>query len=258
MKRFLRAVLWVLLIFIVPVGCALVSHNTNDERAKDWQTARRDSAGIAPDPATTSEAIIQVYAARAFRWRGALGVHTWIAVKPQNQDYFTRLEVIGFNVVRGRGGDAVRVARGVADGYWYGSYPLLLRDIRGGSEVDHLIEQLYQAAEEYPHKGEYRLWPGPNSNTFIAYLGREVPELRLNLPSTAIGKDYLPEGRFVATAPSGTGVQVSMSGLLGLIAAPEEGLEVNLLGLSAGIEYWPIAIKLPGVGRLAMPVEAVL
>jgi len=132
----------------------------------------------------------------------------------------------------------------------------LLRDIQGGSEVDHLIEQLYQAAEEYPHKGEYRLWPGPNSNTFIAYLGREVPELRLNLPSTAIGKDYLPEGRFVATAPSGTGVQVSMSGLLGLIAAPEEGLEVNLLGLSAGIDFWPIAINLPGVGRLGMPVEA--
>jgi hypothetical protein len=35
-----------------------------------------------------------------------------------------------------------------------------------------------------------------------------VPELRLDLPPTAIGKDFLPNGEVVARAPSGTGFQV--------------------------------------------------
>ena len=42
-----------------------------------------------------------------------------------------------------------------------------------------------------PTPTAYVTWPGPNSNTFVAWLGREVPELRLTLPPTAIGKDFL-------------------------------------------------------------------
>ena len=48
----------------------------------DWRTASREPVGLAPDPATTTEAVIQVYGARAVRWRGYFGIHTWIAVKP--------------------------------------------------------------------------------------------------------------------------------------------------------------------------------
>src|SRR5690606_16062855 len=47
----------------------------------DWRTADRSPAGIAPDPARVNEAVVQVYAARAFNWRGLFGVHTWIATK---------------------------------------------------------------------------------------------------------------------------------------------------------------------------------
>ena len=249
----LRILAILLAVFFLPLGCAVTSHLGGDERGSDWRTARRDSAGIAPAAEITSEAVIHVYAGRAFRWRGAFGVHTWIAAKSQGADHYTRFEVIGFSVARG--GEAVRVARGIPDGYWYGSEPVLLREVRGGAEVDVLIERLHEAAGRYPHNHEYRIWPGPNSNTFIAYLGREVPELRLNLPPTAIGKDYLPEGAIFASAPSGTGLQLSFGGLLGLILAPEEGLELNLLGLSAGIDLWPLAINLPGVGRLGMPTH---
>ena len=40
--------------------------------AVDWRTASHEPVGLAPDPANTSEAIVQVYAARTRGWRGAL------------------------------------------------------------------------------------------------------------------------------------------------------------------------------------------
>ena len=250
-RRVLRRAAAVLAIFFLPLAIAVGSHYTGGAQASDWRTARRDSTGQAPDPQATPEAVIQVYAARAFSWRGAFGVHTWIAAKPNGAAQYTRFEVVGFGVAHGR--QAVRVAQGVPDGYWYGNRPELLREIRGGEEVDQLIARLYLAAATYPHNDEYRVWPGPNSNTFIAYLARAVPELDLELPTTAIGKDYLPEGAIFASAPSGTGVQVSFGGVLGVMLAAHEGIELNLLGLSAGIDFWPPAIKLPGVGRVGFP-----
>ena len=86
---------------------------------------RRDSSQQAPDP-VAGQAVIQVYAARAARWRGALGVHTWIATRRSDEADWQRMEVIGYGVMRW-GGDAVRVRRGNPDGYWYGNRPMLLR-----------------------------------------------------------------------------------------------------------------------------------
>ena len=62
----------------------------------DWSTANRDSAGIAPDPAKHREALIQVYGARAFGWRGAFAVHSWIAVKRRDAEDYTVYQVIGW------------------------------------------------------------------------------------------------------------------------------------------------------------------
>lgn len=245
----------VVAVFFLPLGYALTAHYANGDQDSDWRTARRDAAGLAPDPRITPEAVIHVYAARAFRWRGALGVHTWIAAKPQHADAWTRFEVVGFSVARG--GGAVRVSEGsIPDAYWYGAKPELLRQLRGGDEVDALIARLHESAVAYPYDDHYRLWPGPNSNTFIAYLGRAIPELSIDLPPTAIGKDYLPEGAWFASAPSGRGVQISVNGVFGFTLSPEEGFEVNLLGLSAGIDLSPPALKLPGVGRIGAPSEA--
>ena len=102
-------------------------------------------------------------------------------------------------------------------------------------------------AERYADS--YRVWPGPNSNTFVAYVLRSVPELRADLPATAIGKDYLGAG-FVAKSPSGTGVQFNLFGLFGALAGVEEGLEINVLGLTFGVDPLDLALKLPLVGRL--------
>lgn len=214
----------------------------------DWRTASREPAGIAPDPVTVREAVAQVYAARAVGWRGAFGVHTWIAVKPTDADRFTVYQVIGWRVVRG--GEGVVIDNRPADQRWFGAMPELLADLRGPG-VDEVIRKIDRAARSYPHNGNYGLWPGPNSNTFVAHVAREVPELRLDLPPTAIGKDYLTNGHLVDRAPSGTGWQFSLFGLLGVLAGAEEGVEVNVLGLVFGFDPTDMALKLPLVGRIA-------
>jgi hypothetical protein len=37
---------------------------------------------------------------------------------------------------------------------------------------------------------------------------------------------------------------------MGLTAAVEEGIELNLLGLTLGLDPLDLAIKLPGIGRI--------
>ena len=212
-----------------------------------WATADRSSAGLAPDPATTPEAVVQVYAARAFSWRGAFGVHPWFAVKPAGAERYTVYEVVGWRVYYG-GQSAVFVSHRAPDGRWFGSAPEILAELRGPA-AEAAIPKIDDAARSYPHAHEYRLWPGPNSNTFAAWVGRAVPELRLGLPATALGKDYLGN-TLIARAPSGTGWQLSLFGVAGVLLAAEEGLEVNLLGLTVGIDPKAPAIKLPGLGRV--------
>jgi len=214
--------------------------------AADWRTASREPAGLAPDPATTPEAVVQVYSARAWGWRGWFGVHSWVAVKPANASEFTVHEVNGWRLRRT--GTVVMSTHRPADGHWYGNPPELLGDVRGPG-VDAIIARIETAVENYPYPGRYHVWPGPNSNTFTAYLLREVPELRVDLPPTAIGKDYLG-WRSVNTTPSGTGGQASLFGMVGVAAGLEEGVEVNLLGFNFGLDPKSLSLKLPIVGRL--------
>lgn len=212
----------------------------------DWRTASREPVGLAPDPAMHPEAVVQVYAARAFGWRGVFGVHTWMAVKPPRARAYTVYELIGWKL---RWDDsAVSIGERDPDSRWYGNAPQLLAQVRG-ADAEALIPRIDKAARAYPFATEYSAWPGPNSNTFTAWITREVPELRADLPPTAIGKDYLGSSVF-ASAPSGSGGQFSVLGALGVTVSTVEGLEFNLLGLTFGLDPWPPAIKLPLVGRL--------
>lgn len=153
----------------------------------DWRTASRQPAGIAPDPALNREAVVQVYAARAWGWRGWFAVHTWIATKGTNEPSYTVYEVIGWRGNRGL--PVLRVEVDVPDRYWFGEKPRLLADFRG-SEVDSLIEQIETAAHNYPWPYEYRVFPGPNSNTFTGWVIDQVPNLDVRLPFSAIGSGY--------------------------------------------------------------------
>jgi len=213
----------------------------------DWRTASHRSTGIAPDPATHPDAVVQVYASRTFGWRGAFSDHTWLAAKPAGADRYTRYEVIGWYGGGGRPVVAIGSER-APDAEWYGAAPRLIRDLRG-TEAEAVMARLPQAVAAYPYPTTYRVWPGPNSNTFVAHLGRAIPELRLAMPSTAIGKDYVPFPEIVGSSPSHTGIQLSVYGLVGIMAGLDEGLELNVLGLVAGVDFLHPALKLPGIGR---------
>jgi len=241
----MRLLLICLALFLLP---PLVSAGfVLGARAEHWSRARWDSAGSAPDPTAHPEAVVQVYAARTWGWKGAVAVHSWIAFKGDGAAAYDRYEVVGWGV--GRGAPAVRRNLRPPDGRWAGSDPELLAELRGPTAAA-AIPKLEDAIRRYPFRDRYLTWPGPNSNTFVAWLAREVPELRVTLPPTAIGKDFLPGGQLVAWAPSGTGFQLSLGGLLGITLARGEGLELNLLGLVVGLDPSGPAVKLPGIGRL--------
>jgi len=214
---------------------------------RDYRTADRSSSGLAPRADTTPEAVVQVYFARALNWRGIFGVHTWIATKPAGASEYTVHQVIGWRMYRGL--PLVTSAQGTPDGRWFGNDPTLIADLRGETAAT-AIPKILAAIESYPYHEQYRLWPGPNSNTFMAHIGRQVPELKLDLPATAIGKDFPINGSIFDRAPSGTGYQISMLGILGVTMAREEGLELNLLGLNFGIDFDQPAIRLPFIGRI--------
>jgi hypothetical protein len=232
-----------LLLLMGPLG--VMAFNDVDLQTP-WHRTLRDSTGQAPDPALASEAVVQVYGARTVRWRGAFAIHPWIAVKRAGADSYTVYQKIGWRAYRG--GDAVvRSQTTTPDTRWYGAPPQLLAE-RRGAEVDALIDRIEAAVARYPWSGQYRLWPGPNSNTFVAYVARQVPELGLDLPPTAIGKDYLGATTLLAPAPSGSGWQLSLGGLAGVTVAREEGLEINLLSLSFGVDVNDGRLRLPGLG----------
>ena len=214
--------------------------------AQDWRNASQEPVGLAPDPADTTEAIVQGYAARTVGWRGVFGVHTWFAVKPAAAKAYTVYEIIGWRLRWSESALAVRER--VPDARWFGAEPELVAERRGAG-VDEFIARIDKAARAYPWAGEYTMWPGPNSNTFTAWVARAVPELEVDLPPTAIGKDY-SGAKLLASAPSGRGVQLSLFGLAGLTASSVEGFEVNLLGLTFGLNPFDPALKLPFVGRL--------
>ena len=248
-RKTLRVVVaFALLVVLLVTGPLLTLAFGKVSLRGDWSTATHRSAGLAPDAATHREAVVQVYGGRTFGWRGAFAVHTWLAAKPAGADRYTRYEVIGWYARSGR--SAVSVSTGRApDAEWYGAAPELIRDLRG-AEAEAVLAKLDAAVASYPYAKTYSAWPGPNSNTFVAHIGREIPELRLAMPATAVGKDYLAIDGAIARAPSNTGYQLSLWGLVGVLAGIEEGLELNVLGLVVGLDFKPPALKLPGIGNV--------
>ncbi|GAM10365.1 hypothetical protein OR1_02654 [Geobacter sp. OR-1] len=173
----MKRLLIMICLFASVAGCA----------SKDWRTASREPAGIAPDPTVTKEAVVQAYAAPTWGWRGWFAVHTWISVKPANDPAYTVYELIGWRQHRGL--PIVRIEKDLPDRFWFGERPRLLTEIRG-ARAEQLIPAIDQAARSYPWPDTYKAFPGPNSNTFIAWIAKKIPELGLDLPFSAIGSGY--------------------------------------------------------------------
>ncbi len=218
----------------------------NPKNTLDREWSER-SYGFAPHPDDFNEAVIQVYAARTRGNKKAFAVHTWIATKRRGADQYIISQVFGWRLRPG--GTALYRDPGIPDKSWARNAPDLILDIRG-QEVEQLIDKVEAVIKVYPWKNEYTAWPGPNSNTFVAWIGLQVPELNLDLPATAIGKDWRPLSGTLGKSTSGTGVQFSIYGLMGITVAYEEGIEVNIAGLSTELDLFDLNLELPGIGRV--------
>ncbi len=240
-------VLGVVALFLLPVGLH-AAWWLNRDLPPTYTMARWSSAGILPPASAKPEAVVHVYAARVGRWRGIFAHHSWIVVKEKGAPRYTRYDVVGW-------GTPVRTDLRDPDGYWYGNLPMLVGAVEG-AEAEALIPKIRGAVRAYPFSnyGTYLAWPGPNSNTFVNHVLAAIPEAGIALPPTAVGKDFRGSGWFAGLAPSRTGIQLSAQGLAGLTLAWVEGIEINVLGLVAGIDLREPGLKIPGFGRVGIDI----
>ena len=245
-----RVLLAILILFILPLATHAAWWSTRDDLAPSWSQADWSSAKLLPEPRTHEAATIRIYAARTGRWRGIVAHHSWIVVKGRGALRYTRYDKVGW-------GSPVRTDGWPADARWFGNAPQLVLAIDGPA-AEALIPEIRTAVAEYPfaQAGDYRVWPGPNSNTFVAWVVSRIPALKVALPPTALGKDFHEFGDLFGWTPSHTGFQLQFGGFLGLTMGWVEGLEVNFLGLVTGVDLRRPALKLPGWGRIGVPIEA--
>lgn len=234
------------LLFLLPLLTHALWWKAQGGRAETWSTADWSSAGILPPASAMPEAVVRVYAARTGRWKGIVAHHSWIVVKEAGAARYTRYDVVGWGL-------PVRTDAYAPDGRWFGNDPELVLAL-DAARAAQAIPGIRAAVADYPYRslGTYRVWPGPNSNTFAAHVIARIPDNDVTLPPTALGKDWTPPGRFLERTPSGTGFRASLNGYAGVTLGWVEGLEINLLGAVAGLDLRRPALKLPAWGRIGL------
>jgi hypothetical protein len=234
----------IIALFLFPLAVHAVLYSVKD-RPISYRMADWSSVGMLPPASAENEARLIVFTGRTGRWKGIFSVHSWVVFKPENGSNWTRYDVVGW-------GRPLRSNDWEPDGRWFGDTPRVLIDVRGNEAAAPIPKiKAAIAGYVYSHAGDYRIWPGPNSNTFVATVLRSVPELAVTLPPNAVGKDFRPYP-YVGLSDSRTGLEASLWGILGVKIGWVEGLEVNFLGLVAGLDIRHPGVKLPGFGRLGL------
>lgn len=234
----------ILILFLLPVA-ARATFFAFEDRPRSFREANWASMGTLPAAAAHQDARVLVLSGRTGGWKGVVAVHSWIVFKRENAKGWTRYDVVGW-------GNPVRLNGWAPDARWYGTPPSVIADIKG-AEAQALIPKIEQAVKDYRYAnyGDYRIWPGPNSNSFVATVLRAIPEVSVTMPPNAIGRDFRADP-YLGWTDSGTGIEASLWGLLGVKIGWVEGVEVNVLGLVAGLDIRDPALKLPGFGRIGL------
>jgi hypothetical protein len=252
MRRVLSILLWGFLVcFALPIGISAVLHYTGTQAKTDWRTADRTSAGLLQSPELQPEAVVRIYAARTVRWRGIFAVHCWLVYKPAGGSAYTRYDYTAWTEL------PVRMNGYAPDGRWFGREPETVYALDGAA-AERVIPKIEAAIRAYPRSaaGDYRAWPGPNSNTFIQAILDAVPELDTTLPALAIGKDHPYDDRWLRPTADGAGLRLSFSGYGGITIGWREGVAVNFFGAAVRLDFRRPAVELPGLGRFGMGPQA--
>jgi hypothetical protein len=232
----------ILALFLLPIAARAALYAV-DDAPRSWRDADWSSTASLPAARDFPDARVILFFGRTGGWKGVVAVHSWVVVKPRNAAAWTRYDVVGW-------GNPVRINGWPADGRWYGDRPTVIADIRG-AEAEALIPKIDAVVESYQYgrAGDYRIWPGPNSNTFVATILRAIPEIGVTMPPNAVGRDFRPVP-YAGLTDSGTGVEANLWGIVGVKVGWIEGVEVNLLGLVVGLDLRHPAVKIPGFGRI--------
>jgi hypothetical protein len=238
----------IIALFVLPLVASTVLHFARD-RIIDWRNADRSSVGLLPSGLPESQAVVRIFSARTVRWRGIVATHSWIVVKEAGAACYSRFDYTAW-------GEPIWIDRFIPDGRWFGRVPEVVF-AADGAEAARMIPFIREAVRDYayPNIGDYRAWPGPNSNTFVVAIIAAVPGMRAALPPTAVGKDFPFDRRWVGWTPSRTGIRINLGGYLGLSIGWVEGIELNVLSAVAGIDLRRPALKLPAVGRLGVALS---
>jgi hypothetical protein len=237
-------ILFLLVVFVLPAAATLAWWELQD-RPRSWRTADWSASGVLAQADSDREAAVYVMAARTGGLKGALSVHSWIVFKKAGATSYERYDKVGWGV-------PVRRNAYAPDGRWYSNIPEVIQEVRG-TQAERLIPRIEAAIASYPYatSGGYRIWPGPNSNSFVAHVLREVPELGARMPPNATGRDYAPGWASLEWLPEG-GIHATIGGWLGFTVGKSAGLELHFLGLVAGIDFLRPAIKIPAFGRVGL------
>ena len=244
--RFIRRMLLALLIVYLLPALASAGLWYVKERPQSWREADWTSAKVLPAAEDNPQAAIYVFSAQTGGMKGAFASHSWIVIKGAGDDTYNRYDKVGW-------GSPIRRNGYPADARWYSNPPHLVTAVTG-ADAEGLIPKVEQAIQDYPYAkaGGYRIWPGPNSNTFVAHVLRSVPELGAVLPPDAVGRDYLTEGKLFQIDPDGRDLHATLYGLIGFSAGLRSGLEVHVMGLVAGIDLQRPGLKIPALGRFGL------
>ncbi len=245
MKFLKRLFLAILFVYLLPALASAGWWYVKD-RPANWREADWSSANILPKPKDSNEAAVYIFSATTGGLKGAVASHSWIVTKQEGDDSYNRYDKVGW-------GSPIRRNAYAADARWYSNLPHLVTAIHG-DEATRLIPKIEAAIQSYPYSkpGAYRIWPGPNSNTFVAHVLRSVPEIGAVLPPDAVGRDYLPEGKLFAIDADGLDAHATLYGLLGVSVGLRSGLELHFMGLVAGIDVMHPAVKIPALGRFGV------
>lgn len=237
------ATLFIAVAFLAPMAAASAWWATVD-RPQSWRSADWTATGLLPPARSEREAAVYVLAARTGGFKGAFAVHSWVVLKEPGAAQYERYDKVGW-------GSPIRRNAYAADAAWYSNSPWIVAHLTG-SAAEEALPGLRAAIATYPHanRGDYRIWPGPNSNSFVAHVLRETPQLDAVLPPNAVGRDYLSGGDWFAVDRGGRDLHLSLAGLAGISAGMRSGLEIHLLGQTAGIDIKHPALKIPAIGRV--------
>jgi Protein of unknown function (DUF3750) len=207
--------------------------------------------GTSPQAATAPSAlpstcVVQLRYATLPHFLRAIAVHHWFAVFDPATRQWQRWEVWQAKDAGGKSMGHVHCDLRHPDcGVGGGAYRLA---VEWNGHAARAICSVLNNARDYPYRDRYRAWPGPNSNTFVAWVLREAG-LHYSFDPRAIGKDYMGLlGMRRSARPPGAQVETP---LLGVKCSLHDSVEVHWLCLTWGLRWLPLAIDTP-FGRVSL------